>query len=81
MTRTRLERAAIVSYGILTSTTTLMMIGGMYASLAWRPAAFVMLAGAVGQLLLHQAVGFVVYRRVMRRPWPTVEPLENDDDW
>jgi hypothetical protein len=65
---------------VIAAAATLMMIGGMYAALAWRPAAFVMLAGAITQMLLHQAVGFIAYRRVMCGTWPSVAPLRDDDD-
>ena len=26
-------------------------------------------------------VGLTEYRRTMRRPWPKVPPLDDDDDW
>jgi hypothetical protein len=79
--RTAPERVAIAVYQVGSSGATLMMIGGMYAALVWRPAAFVMLGGAIMQMMLHQAVGIIAYQRVMRRPWPAVTPLiDNDDD-
>jgi hypothetical protein len=28
----------------------------------------------------HLLMGVSEYRRVMRRPWPNVSPLEDDDD-
>ena len=74
------SRAAIAVYQVGTLASTLMIIGGMYAAFVWRPAAFVMLAGAILQLAMHQVLGLAVYRRVMGRPWPKVAPLEDDDD-
>jgi O-antigen/teichoic acid export membrane protein len=47
--------------------------------------------GAVGAAVIAVAAGVLVaaqvtislvhYRRVMRRPWPAVEPRPDDDDW
>jgi hypothetical protein len=45
-----------------------------------RPAIFLMLTGFVGRLGTHVAIGIVRYRRTMRRPWPRVPPVEDDDD-
>jgi hypothetical protein len=57
------------------------LIVGMFLLAAeWRPAA-VLVVGALGGLIAgHLALGAVAYRRVMRRPWPQVAPLQ-DDDW
>ena len=37
---------------------------------------------ALGHLerLTHLAVGIVDYRQAMRRPWPKVSPVEDEDD-
>ena len=43
-------------------------------------AAVVLLAVVVGRLGIDLAVGIAGYRRVMRRRWPRVEPLPDDDD-
>jgi hypothetical protein len=44
------------------------------------PAIFLMLTGFIGHLGTHVAMGIVRYRRTMRRPWPRVPPVEDDDD-
>ena len=31
--------------------------------------------------LVSLVVGLVEYRRTMRRAWPEVAPLDDDDDW
>jgi hypothetical protein len=64
----------------------LVAIGVMYAGIAaavfgWKPSAWLMLSGAAGFGAIHLAGGIVEYRRVMRRPWPRVAPLPDDDDW
>jgi O-antigen/teichoic acid export membrane protein len=40
------------------------------------------IAVAAGALVAAQVtISFVHYRRIMRRPWPAVEPPPDDDDW
>jgi hypothetical protein len=39
-----------------------------------------MLAGVIGYVGMHLVRGVVHYRRTMRRPWPRVPPIEDDDD-
>ena len=59
----------------------LMLLGGGYAGvLGWRPGAWAMLAAVCGQISGHLVIGMTTYRAVMRRPWPSVAPL-TDDDW
>ena len=60
----------------------LVMIFGVYgAGLGWRPGAYFMLMAILGQVGGHLVMGVTEYRRVMRRPWPQVAPLDDDDDW
>jgi O-antigen/teichoic acid export membrane protein len=42
-----------------------------------------MIVAAAGALVAAQVtISLVHYRRVMRRPWPAVEPeADDDDDW
>jgi hypothetical protein len=61
--------------------TTLLIAGGYSAAFGWRPeGALLMLAGFLGQVAGHAIMGLTEYRRVMRRSWPDVRPLEDDDD-
>jgi hypothetical protein len=46
-----------------------------------RLAVFLALAAVIGLFLTHLTVGVVGYRQTMRRPWPKVPPLEDDDEW
>jgi hypothetical protein len=39
-----------------------------------------MLAGVIGLFATRLGVGIVSYRQTMRRPWPKVPPVEDDDD-
>lgn len=58
------------------------MLAGAYgAALGWRPGAFVMVAALFGYVVGHLLTGLSEYRRVMRRPWPAVPPITDDDDW
>ena len=60
----------------------LVMIVGIYgAAFGWRPGAYVMLTALLGLVGGHLVMGITEYRRVMRRPWPQVAPLDDDDDW
>ncbi len=45
-----------------------------------RVGVFLMLAGAVGMFATRLVVGIVGYRQTMRRPWPKVTPIHDDDD-
>jgi hypothetical protein len=45
-----------------------------------RVGVFVTLAGFVGYLGMHLLLGIGSYRETMRRPWPKVPPIEDDDD-
>jgi hypothetical protein len=47
---------------------------------AQRLGVFLMLAGFSGVFACHLAVGIVGYRHTMRRPWPKVPPIQDDDD-
>lgn len=60
----------------------LLCVGGFGAALGWRPGVVLMLAGVSGFVAGHLIMGFTEYRRIMRRPWPKVRPLDDDeDDW
>ena len=54
--------------------------GVILALTGGRAGAWLVLALVVVWFLLRLVIGVVAYRRVMRRPWPPVAPLENDDD-
>jgi hypothetical protein len=56
-------------------------VGFYVGALGWRVGAFLMLAGVCGNVAGHLLMGITEYRRVMRRPWPKVRPLEDDDEW
>jgi hypothetical protein len=59
----------------------LLLFGGLFLVLfALRLATFLMLAGAIGMFGTRLVVGVIEYRRTMRRPWPRVPPIEEDDD-
>jgi hypothetical protein len=45
-----------------------------------RAGVFLMLAGFVGYIGMHLLLGIGSYRATMRRPWPKVPPIEDDDD-
>jgi hypothetical protein len=45
-----------------------------------RVGVFVMLAGFIGYVGMHLLLGIGSYRETMRRPWPKVPPIEDDDD-
>jgi hypothetical protein len=60
----------------------LAMIVGVYGSvLGWRPGAYLLLTAVTGFLVGHLVMGLGAYRSVMRRPWPVVPPLDDEDEW
>lgn len=59
----------------------LLLAGAVISAAGEDLGAVVLLAGLGAMLLGHLLVGVAGYRRVMRRPWPPVEPLPDDDDW
>jgi hypothetical protein len=73
-------RSAVSGYNLLF----LVLYGSMFVGFAFasRVAAFVVLGALVATLMVHIAVALLNYRHVMRREWPKVEPLDDeDDDW
>ena len=59
----------------------LLVVGAYGGLLGWRGGAFVMLAAVCGRVAGHLLVGVTEYRRIMRRPWPKVAPLDDEDEW
>jgi hypothetical protein len=45
-----------------------------------RVGVFLVLAGVVGYIGMHVLLGIGSYRETMRRPWPKVPPIKDDDD-
>jgi hypothetical protein len=74
-------RLAVVAARLSLLWTFLLVAGAWSGALGWRPGAFIMLAAVCCILTGHLLVGVIAYRRTMRRPWPKVPPLEDDDDW
>jgi hypothetical protein len=77
------EKPSFAGVRVLYNAAFYVMVGGLYVGFFWHPAAFIALAGLIGQLVMHHVIGIVSYRSSMRRPWPHVAPLTNDDedDW
>ncbi|MCW2964833.1 MAG: hypothetical protein JWO17_2085 [Actinomycetia bacterium] len=61
--------------------TPLLIVGFYVGALGSRIGAFVMLTGVCGNIVGHLLTGAAEYRRIMGRPWPKVQPLEDEDDW
>ena len=59
----------------------LLVTGGYAAAAGWRPAAWLLVASVAGAFAGRVAISVVAYRRTMRRPWPEVSPLRDDEDW
>ena len=61
----------------------LLLYGGIAAGFVFesRPAVFLVLATFLAMLAIHLLVSVLAYRQVMRREWPKVAPLTDDDDW
>jgi hypothetical protein len=59
----------------------LLVVGFYCGALGWRGGAFLMLTGVCGNLVGHLLIGVTEYRRIMRRPWPEVPPIDDEDEW
>jgi hypothetical protein len=72
-------RLAVAAYQLLF----LALYGSMFVGFAFesRVAAFLVVGALAATLMVHIAVALLNYRHVMRREWPKVEPLDDDDDW
>jgi hypothetical protein len=58
-----------------------LIIGAYGAALGWRGGAFLMLTAVCGRVFGHLLMGFTEYRRIVRRPWPKVPSLDDEDEW
>jgi hypothetical protein len=59
-----------------------LLFAGLFAAMTGtRIGAFVLLAGLGIQLGCDLGLGVLSYRSTMRRPWPKVAPIVDDDDW
>jgi hypothetical protein len=72
-------RAASLVYTVLF----VFLYGSAFAAFLFESevAALLVLGGFVGTLTFHLVSAVIVYRETMRREWPKVEPLADDDDW
>jgi hypothetical protein len=61
--------------------TALLLIGGLAAVTDSKPGAYLMITGLAMIVLTHLVVGTLGYLDVMSRPWPRVQPLDNEDEW
>jgi hypothetical protein len=59
----------------------LIVVGVVIAFFDGGVGAAVIAVAAAALVAAQVAISFVHYRRVMRRPWPAVEPVADDDDW
>lgn len=73
---------AVRVYGALEMVPVALIILGInMAVFASRLGVLLMLVGLTSRLLGHLIVGAIAYRKVMGRPWPSVRPLDDDEDW
>jgi hypothetical protein len=60
----------------------LVMMVGLYAAVfGQRWGAYLTLGGLSTHFVANWLIALRAYRRVMRRPWPKVAPIVDDDDW
>jgi hypothetical protein len=57
-----------------------LIVGLVFLLFAPRPGVFLLLAGVSARIGSHLLLGILGYRQTMRRPWPRVRPLA-EDDW
>lgn len=58
----------------------LILIGVYAAFLGWRTGGFVAIGAALAIPVVNVSYAIRGYRRIMKRPWPKVPPIEEDDD-
>ncbi len=59
-----------------------LFLAGLLVSLAGAQfGALLLIVSSIGQFGADLAVGIRAYRETMRRPWPQVAPILDDDDW
>jgi hypothetical protein len=58
---------------------TLVLAGALGAAFGWRGGAILAVVGLLAAVAGHVAVGVADYRDTMRRRWPRVPPLADDD--
>jgi hypothetical protein len=58
------------------------LYGSVFVGLVFqsRPAAYAAVGAFAAVFTLHLLAGVIEYWRTMRRPWPKVAPLADDDD-
>jgi hypothetical protein len=76
----RSDRLDALWHVLGTLVTGAIIIGGFAAVAGWTPAAWILVAVVAAAVVGHVVIAVLRYRQIMRRPWPKVEPL-TDDDW
>lgn len=72
------HRLLASAYGVLL----LLVMAGIFVAVAGaRIGGLMLIVGFVLQFAIDLTVGLRSYRSVMRRPWPQVAALVDDDDW
>ena len=71
----RLFRAVYLGFALV------IFVGIASFLVAPRAGVFLLLAGVIGGAGMRLAFGVVNYRRTMRRPWPSVPPIDDEDEW
>jgi integral membrane sensor domain MASE1 len=64
-----------------TAVTGAIVVAAFAAIAGWGPAGWILVAAVAAAVVGHVVIAALRYRQVMRRPWPKVEPLTDDDDW
>jgi hypothetical protein len=80
VSRDRLPGARVWAIGSRFATVALVFVVAA-ALFDWALGAVIALAAVAVTGAIHIGVGIWSYRTVMRRPWPEVRPLPDDDDW
>jgi hypothetical protein len=71
-----------IAWRLLDAVGTAVLLAGLWpAAAGWRPAAWILVGAVTALVGGHIWISAAAYRRTMRRPWPRVEPLPDDDDW
>lgn len=76
----RSDRLDALWHVLGTVVTGAIILGAFAAVAGWGPSAWILVGVVAASVAGHIVMAAVRYRRTMRRPWPQVEPLA-DDEW
>ena len=79
MEERRERRIALVWSLVVLASMFVIIIAGYAAAFGFRWAAFILIGALAARHAANLTLGFIRYRETMARPWPRVEPVDDDE--